>query len=173
MKKGDAEIIKSNNLQVTNELIGQTIFADTIKTNNLFMEKIAALNMNVAKALTVKDIVVNGIGTFNTSLTINGIGVNGAALTVNHGEIVANEGIVSHTRNNRFQCMQIMGSGVDNDVCFKVNRKVDSLFQGNAQESNLLQTKIGKTTSLEWFRNMGNPNRQPKAMIHTPQSLRR
>lgn len=131
MKKGVATLVQTKNLQVTNELIGKKLLADTIKTNNLFMERIAALNMTVSKALTVKDIIVNGTGKFNTSVTIAGTGVNGAALTINGGELIANKGIVSHTRNNRFQCMQIMGSGVGHDTCFKVDKDVDSLFQGN------------------------------------------
>ena len=131
MKKGDATLIKSKDLRVTNELIGQTIFADTIKTNNLFMDKIAALNMTVSKALTVKDIIVNGAAKVQTSLTISGIGVNGAALTVNGGELVANKGIVSHTRNNLFQCMRILGSGRTHDTCFVIDKDVDSLIKGN------------------------------------------
>ena len=131
MKKGEATLIKSKDLQVTNELIGQMIYADTIKTNNLFMEKIATLNMTVTKALTTKDIIVNGAGNFKTSLTISGIGVNGAALTVNGGEIVANKGIVSHTRNNLFQCMRILGSGTSHDTCFVIDKDVDSLIKGN------------------------------------------
>ena len=60
-----------------------------------------------------------------------GIGVNGAALTVNGGEIVANKGIVSHTRNNRFQCMEIMGSGKSHDVCFRIDKNVDSRIEGD------------------------------------------
>ena len=140
MKKGDATLIKSKDLRVTNELIGQTIFADTIKTNNLFMDKIAALNMTVSKALTTKDIIVNGAANIKTSLTISGIGVNGAALTINGGELIANKGIVSHTRNNLFQCMRIMGSGTRHDTCFVVKPGVDSLFQGNVtiEDSNLI-----------------------------------
>ena len=131
MKKGDATLIKSKDLRVTNELIGQTIFADTIKTNNLFMDKIAALNMTVSKALTTKDIIVNGAANIKTSLTISGIGVNGAALTINGGELIANKGIVSHTRNNLFQCMRIMGSGTRHDTCFVIDKDVDSLIKGN------------------------------------------
>ena len=140
MKKGVATLIQSKNLQVTNELIGQTIFADTVKTNNLLMEKMAALNLNVAKALTVKDIIVNGKATLNTSLFVRGVGVNGAALTVEGGELVANEGIISSTRNNRFQCLEIGGSGVTHDTCFVVKPGVDSLFQGNVtiEDSNLI-----------------------------------
>ena len=140
MKKGVATLIQSKNLQVTNELIGQTIFADTVKTNNLLMEKMAALNLNVAKALTVKDIIVNGKATLNSSLFVKGVGVNGAALTVEGGELVANEGIISSTRNNRFQCLEIGGSGVTHDTCFVVKSGVDSLFQGNVtiEDSNLI-----------------------------------
>ena len=132
MKKGVATLVQAKNLQVTNELIGQTIFADTVKTNNLFMEKMVALNLNVAKALTVKDIIVNGSAKLMTDLIVMGSGVNGAALTVNGGELIANRGIVSHTRNNRFQCMEIMGGGPNYKMpCFVVDRDVDSLFQGN------------------------------------------
>ena len=132
MKKGVATLVQTKNLQVTNELIGQTIFADTVKTNNLFMERMAALNLNVAKALTVKDIIVNGSAKMMTDLVVMGSGVNGAALTVNGGELIANKGIVSHTRNNRFQCMEIMGGGPNYKMpCFVVDRDVDSLFQGN------------------------------------------
>lgn len=161
MKKGVATLVQAKNLQVTNELIGQTIFADTVKTNNLFMEKMAALNLNVAKALTVKDIIVNGSAKLMTDLIVMGSGVNGAALTVNGGELIANRGIVSHTRNNRFQCLQIMGSGTRHDTCFKVDSEVDSLFQGNVtiQDSklildnstlatdNIVVTPIGQLTS--------------------------
>ena len=140
MKKGVATLVQANNIQVTNELIGQTIFADTVKTNNLFMEKMSALNLNVTKALTVKNIIVNGSAKMITDLVVMGSGVNGAALTVNGGELIANKGIVSHTRNNRFQCMEIMGSGTRHDTCFKVDSEVDSLFQGNVtiQDSKLI-----------------------------------
>lgn len=131
MKKGVATLIQSKNLQVTNELIGQTIFADTVKTNNLFMEKMAALNLTVSNALTVKDIIVNGSAKLMTDLVVMGTGVNGAAVTINGGELIANKGIVSHTRNNRFQTMEIFGSGVTHDTCFIVKPDVDALFQGN------------------------------------------
>lgn len=56
---------------------------------------------------------------------------NGAALTVNGGQIMANWGIESHTRNNRFQTMEIMGGGTGSGVCFKVDKDVDSLFEGD------------------------------------------
>ena len=90
---------------MTNEIVGQTIFADTVKTNNIFMENFAAISLNVSKAITTKDLIVNGYAKIARDLTISGTGINGAALTVNGGEIIANKGIVSHTRNNRFQCM--------------------------------------------------------------------
>lgn len=67
-------------------------------------------------------------------------GSTGPALVVNGGEIVANWGIVSHTANNRFQTMEIMGGGSANQVCFMVDSKVDSLFKGDVtiQDSNLV-----------------------------------
>lgn len=37
MKRGVANVIEASSIQVTKELIGQTIFADTVKTNNLYM----------------------------------------------------------------------------------------------------------------------------------------
>lgn len=80
--------------------------------------------------MSTHDLIVNGTEKVLQSVIIQGTGVNGAALTVNGGEIVANKGIVSHTRNNRFQTMEIFGSGRD-QVCFKVDEDVDALFQGN------------------------------------------
>ena len=148
---------------MTNEIVGQTIFADTVKTNNIFMENFAAISLNVSKAITTKDLIVNGYAKIARDLTISGTGINGAALTVNGGEIIANKGIVSHTRNNRFQCMQILGSGKTHDTCFKVDKDVDSLFQGNVTiedaklildkstlaTDNVLVTAIGQLTSDE------------------------
>ena len=105
MKKGVATLVQTKDLRVTNEIVGQTIFADIVKTNNIFMENFAAISLNVSNAITTKDLIVNGYAKIARDLTISGTGINGAALTVNGGEIIANKGIVSHTRNNRFQCM--------------------------------------------------------------------
>lgn len=163
MKKGVATLVQTKNLQVTNEIIGQTIFADTVKTNNIFMENMATIFLNVSKAITTKDLIVNGYAKIARDLVISGTGINGAALTVNGGEIIANKGIVSNTRNNRFQCMQITGSGKTHDTCFKVGKDVDSLFQGNVTvedaklildnstlaTDNVLVTAIGQLTSDE------------------------
>jgi hypothetical protein len=90
-----------------------------------------ALNLNVAKSLTVKDLIVNGFAKLMTDLVVQGSGVNGAALTVNGGELVANNGIIANTRNTRFQCLEIGGLEVAHDTCFVVKSGVDSLFQGN------------------------------------------
>ena len=57
-------------------------------------------------------------------------------MIVNGGQLVANGGIVSHTRNNKFQCMQIVGSGTEHDICFRIDRGVDSLIEGDVTISN-------------------------------------
>ena len=130
-KKVASNVVTADTLKATSEIIGQTVFADTVKTNNLFMDTMASLNMRVDKTLTVKDIIAKYIQV-KQSVVIDGTGVNGAALTVNGGEIVANRGIVSHTVNNRFQTMEIMGGGTASPAyCFIVDRGVNSLFQGN------------------------------------------
>lgn len=110
-KTSKAKLLEGETVKATKELIGKTIYADTVKTGNLFMDSFAANDMTVAKDLIAKNLILNGFAKIATDLTISGTGVNGAALTVNGGEIVANKGIVSNTRNNRFQTMEITGSG--------------------------------------------------------------
>ena len=61
---------------------------------------------------------------------------NGAALVVNKGQIIANDGITSHTANNLFQTLQIFGSGEDNDICFHISPKVGSLIEGDVTIQN-------------------------------------
>ena len=102
-----ANQIEVKKIKVTDELIGQTIFADTIKTNNLYLENISGLNLQASSSMKTTDLIVDGTAKIRNDLTImgNGIGPRGAALTVNGGAIVANNGIISHTRNNRFQTM--------------------------------------------------------------------
>lgn len=129
-KNSKFETITTKNGKVTNEFISESIFANTIKVNKLFLDTVSGLKVCVSESMVAKEFAANN-ATIQNGLTIRGIGINGAALTVNGGEIVANKGIVSHTRNNRFQCMQIMGSGTDHDTCFKIDRNVDSLIEGD------------------------------------------
>lgn len=106
-KKEYANSIEAKNVKVTEELIGQNIYADTIKTNKLFLDSIGSRNLQSTETITAKDLVVDGTATIENDVVIRGTGVgpNGAALAVYGGEIVANEGIVSHTGNNIFQTM--------------------------------------------------------------------
>ena len=140
-KKGVSDQITTKKINVTEELVGNQIFADTIKTNNLYMENFSGLNITASSSLNVKDIIVGGSAKIQNNITIMGKGsANGAALTVNGGQLIANKGIVSHTRNNQFQCLQIMGSGTEHDTCFRIDKNVDSLIEGNVtiQDSNLI-----------------------------------
>ena len=132
-KRQVSENIESSKVKVTGELIGQNIYADTIKTNKLLLDSIGSRYLQTSENLTTKDLIVGGSAKINNDVTITGAGVgpNGAALTVNGGEIVANWGIVSHTGNNRFQTMEIMGSSRKHDICLHVDRDVDSLFEGD------------------------------------------
>ena len=122
--------------KITQELTANEIFADTIKTNKLFLENVSGLNLKAAEKLTTLDLVVGGSAKIERDVSILGRGLNGAALTVNGGQIVANKGIISNTRNNRFQCLEIVGSGTEHDQCFKVDRYVDSIFEGDVTIQN-------------------------------------
>lgn len=105
-KKGAAEQLDAKNVNVTGEFIGNKVFADELKVNNLYMENFKALNLTASSSINVKDIIVGGSAKVQNDITIMGKGAaNGAALTVNGGQIIANKGIVSHTRNNQFQCL--------------------------------------------------------------------
>ena len=106
-----ADLIETKKLKVTSELIGKTIYADLIKTNNLVLNNVTSTNSSVTGNVTTKDLIVKGQAKIASGLTIDGTGTVGQALIVNGGQLVANGGIVSHTRNNKFQCMQIVGSG--------------------------------------------------------------
>lgn len=130
-KKETSDLAEFKKVKVTNELIGEKIYADVIKTNSLYIDSIGSRNLQATETMTVKDLIVGGTAKVQNDVFIMGVGVNGAALTVNGGGIVANKGIVSHTRNNRFQTMEIMGSGPDPDICFVTDKNVDALFQGN------------------------------------------
>ncbi len=130
-KREISDLIDAKKVKVSGELIGNTIYAAVVKTSKLFLEDITGLNIMASNSLTTKDLLVNGGATVQNGISIQGADSNGVALTVNGGEIVANRGIVSHTRNNRFQTMQIMGSGTEHDVCFRVDRNVDSVFEGD------------------------------------------
>lgn len=132
-KRQLSESIESSKVKVTGELIGQNIYADTIKTNKLLLDSIGSRNLQTSETMTARDLIVGGSAKIENDLTIvgTGVGPNGAALTVNGGEIVANWGIVSHTGNNRFQTMEIMGGGTAHDICLHVDRDVDSLFEGD------------------------------------------
>lgn len=139
-KNGSIDTLETKELHATKEIIGQTIYSDTLKTSNLYIETISCLGANISQNTTLQNLLVNGTATFSTNVTISGTGANGGALTVNGGQIIANRGITAHTRNNRFQCLEILGSGKDNDVCFKVGKDVDSVFEGDVsiRDSNLI-----------------------------------
>ena len=132
-KRANSDNFEARNVKVTGELIGQNIFADTIKTNKLFLDSVGSRSLQTSESMTTLDLIVNGTAKVQNSMTIMGTGVgpNGFALSVKGGALLANNGIVSHTRNNVFQTMQIVGSGTDHDVCFRVDRNVDSLFEGD------------------------------------------
>jgi len=135
-KTDTSDLVVAKNVKVSGEFIGNSVYADTIKTNSLYLESISGINLKAADSLTTKDLIVGGNAVVQNDITIRGIGVTGAALTVNGGQIIANKGISSHTRNNLFQCLKITGSGADNDVCFKVDRGVGSLFEGDVTVQN-------------------------------------
>ena len=142
-KKQTSDLIESKKLKITDELISQNIYADTIKTNNLAIENIRGINLEANDSITTTDLLVNGSGIFNNDVTIKGTGVgpNGFALTVNGGKIKANWGIESNTADNIFQTLTISGSGKNNhDTCFKVEKGYDSHFGGNVtiEDSNLI-----------------------------------
>ena len=132
-QKHYANAIDVKKVKVSEELIGQNIYADTIKTNKLFLDSIGSRSLQTTENMTTKDLIVGGSAKIENDLTIvgTGVGPNGAALTVNGGPLIANYGIISHTRKNEFQCLEIMGSRTSHDVCFKVDRNVDSLFEGD------------------------------------------
>ena len=106
-KKTTSDQIATNKISVTEELVGKEIYAETIKTNNFYMENFTGLNLVASSSLTTQDIIVGGTAEIQSRLTIDGkgCGTNGGALIVNGGQIIANRGIVSHTRNNQFQCL--------------------------------------------------------------------
>lgn len=142
-KKQTSDLIESKKLKVTDELISKTIYADTIKTNNLAIENIKGISLDAGDSITTKDLIVNGSGVFNNDVTIkgNGVGPNGFALTVNGGKIKANWGIESNTAENHFQKLTITGSGKNkHDTCFIVEKGYDSNFGGNVtiEDSNLI-----------------------------------
>lgn len=140
-KKLSSELVQTENAKVTGDLISQNLFADVIKTNKLYIEKVSCLQLSTSQQMSVKDLNVLGTTTLQNDIIIQGKSCsNGAALTVNGGSLIANKGIISHTRKNEFQCLDIMGSGTDHDTCFTVYPFVDTLFQGNVtiQDSNLV-----------------------------------
>lgn len=129
-KKQTSDLIEAKDIKVSNDLIGKTIYADAIKSNKLFFDKIMSNDLVSQTSVTTKDLIVGNVKVEN-GITIMGKQANGSALTVNGGQIIANQGIVSHTRNNRFQTLQVMGSGTKHDVCFVIDKYVDSLIQGD------------------------------------------
>ena len=138
-KKQTADLIEAKDIKASNDIIGKTIYADAIKSNKLFFDKITSNDFISNTSVTTKDLIVGNVKVEN-GITIMGKQANGSALTVNGGAIVANQGIVSHTRNNRFQTLQIMGSGTKHDTCFLIDKYVDSLIQGDVtiQDSKLM-----------------------------------
>ena len=139
-KKDTTDLLAAKDARVTNELIAQNVFADTIKTNKFYIETLTGMNIKATQQMSVKDLIVGGFAKVENDITIMGVGVNGAALTVNGGHIVANKGIISNTRNNKFQTLQITGSGKSHDVCFRIDKYVDSLIEGDVtiQDSKLI-----------------------------------
>lgn len=131
-----SDLIDAKTVKVSEELIGNVIYADTVKTNKLYLENITGLSIMASNTLTARDLVVEGTSTFQNGMTVSGVDTNGAAVTVNGGSLVANKGIISHTRNNRFQTMHIMGSGTDHDVCFEIAKNVDSFIEGDVTIQN-------------------------------------
>ena len=137
--KGTFKYLNSEYASVSNELTAKKMFADTISANNFNIGRIVGLNLETSGSLKTLDLIVGGSAKIQNDISIMGVGINGAALTVNGGHIVANKGIISNTRNNLFQCLSITGSGTDHDVCFKIDRNVDSLIQGDVtiQDANV------------------------------------
>lgn len=136
-----AQSLNAVEARVSGELIAQDLFADTIKTNKLYLDTVATRALQTSQELSTKDLIVSGTAKVNNNLVISGSGsTNGSALTVNGGPITANKGIVSHTGNNRFQTLEIFGSGENHAVCFKIGKNVDSLIEGDVtiQDSKLV-----------------------------------
>lgn len=145
-KKEQSNLVVAKKVNVTDELVGNKIYADVIKTNSLYLDNIQGLNLQAANSLKTTDLIVGGTAKVQNDVTIMGVGVNGAALTVNGGQIIANKGIIANTRNIMFQTLQITGSGTDHDVCFTIDKDVDSVIKGDVtiQDSRLVldQSKL-------------------------------
>ena len=140
-KKSTVKILNAESAKVSEELIVKELYSDVVKTNKLYIDQFSCLSFNAANQAQIKDLVITGTAILQNDLTIQGkTSSNGAALTVNGGALIANYGIISHTRKNEFQCLEIMGSGKSHDTCLKVDKEVDSLFEGNVtiQDSNLV-----------------------------------
>lgn len=85
-KKTTSDLVDAKDMKVTGEFIGNKLFADTIKTSNLYMESFTGINLSATNSITTKDIVINGLANIQNSVTILGrSSINGAALTVNGG----------------------------------------------------------------------------------------
>ena len=139
-KKEQSNLVVAKKVNVTDELVGNKIYADTLKVNNFYLDNIQGMNFKAANSLSTTDLFVNGSAKVHNNVVVDGVGVNGAALTVNGGQIVANKGLIANTRNIQFQTLQITGSGSDNDVCFTIDKDVDSLIKGDVtiQDSKLI-----------------------------------
>lgn len=138
-KKEQSDLVVAKKVNVTDELIGNKIYADTIKTNNLFLDNIQGMNLQAANSLKTTDLIVGGSAKISNDLTISGTGVTGGALIVNGGQIIANKGIIANTKNIFFQTLQITGGG-EKGICFVVDKDVDSLIKGDVtiQDSKLI-----------------------------------
>ena len=136
-KKDVSDLVQAVDAKVTNKLIAQTVYANTIKTNNLLLDRVQSREIQTSEELVAKDLHLTGSAIIDSGVTICGrTAANGAALVVNKGQIIANDGITSHTANNLFQTLQIFGSGEDNDICFHISPKVGSLIEGDVTIQN-------------------------------------
>lgn len=72
-----ADLIETKKLKVTGELIGKTIYADLIKTNNLVLNNVTSTNSSVTGNVTTKDLIVKGQAKIASGLTITGTGTVG------------------------------------------------------------------------------------------------
>lgn len=131
-----ADLLKVSNIKLSGKLDTAYVAADEVHTPKVEASQANFAKVRASDSVTTKDLVVSGQTKMGDGLVIDGSGTTGTSLTVNGGQIVANEGIVSHTANNRFQTLNVMGSGTDHEVCFRVDRNVDSVFEGDVTIEN-------------------------------------
>ena len=107
--------------------------SDNITINGtLSANDIKVQEANISSSLSTRNLSTTGSASIGTSLVVNGADIGDVALTVNGGTIVSTRGITSYSRNNKFQALEITGSGTCcNRPSFKVDSGVDSLFLGD------------------------------------------